>query len=141
MAQRPRRKQGLKVKRARKGAGFGLFTTYPIERDEFVIEYTGKKIPNSVADELETRYVFEINSRYSIDGSPRSNLARYINHSCKPNCEPEIDRGRIMIYALSDIPAGEELTYDYGKDYFNEFLKGHCRCGHCDGYGRKKTAP
>ena len=137
MAKGKQRKRGLVVKRATRGAGFGLFTTKPIEKDDFIIEYTGKKILNSVADELETRYIFEINSRYSIDGSPRSNLARYINHSCKPNSEPEIDRGHIYIYAFRNIKEGEELTYDYGKEYFDEFLKGKCRCGFCDGSGKK----
>ncbi len=66
---------------------------------------------------------------FEIDGLERSNQARYINHSCDPNCEVYIEKSRIMIYAIKNIPAGAELSYDYGEEYFDEFLKPvGCRC-------------
>jgi hypothetical protein len=68
----------------------------------------------------------------TIDGSDNGNKARYINHSCAPNAEAEIDGTRILIYALKNIPAGEEIFYDYGDEYFNEFIKPKgCRCPKC----------
>jgi len=125
-------RQKFAVKRS--SAGLGLFARVPFKKDEFVIEYTGEIIPNAVADERGNRYIFEISSRRSIDGSTRKNLARYLNHSCKPSCEAEIDGSRVMIYALCGIREGEELTYHYGKDYFEEFIKPvGCRCAHCSG--------
>lgn len=117
------------VKRSAPGAGFGLFTTVPIKKGSFVIEYTGKKIPTKVADTITTRYLFQIDEKWTIDGSGRENIARYINHSCVPNCETEIDeKDRIVVNAIKDIMAGEELTYDYGTEYFDQFLKGKCTC-------------
>ncbi|HBB44093.1 MAG TPA: hypothetical protein DCZ83_01745 [Candidatus Yonathbacteria bacterium] len=67
-----------------------------------------------------------------IDGSARSNTARYINHSCKPNCEVDIIGGRVFVKAIKRIEAGEELNYDYGKEYFDEYIKDMpCRCAYC----------
>ncbi len=113
------------------GRGMGLFTNVPFKRGDFVIEYTGEKIPTKVADTLETRYLFEIDENWTIDGKERGNIARYINHSCGPNCESEItDDDRIVINAIKAIKPGEELTYDYGDEYFDEFLRPEgCRCG------------
>ena len=117
------------TKRSKPGAGLGLFTTVPIKKGAFVIEYTGKKIPTKVADTLTTRYLFQIDEKWTIDGSERKNIARYINHSCIPNCETEIDEhDRIIVTAMHNIKEGEELTYDYGKEYFDQFLKGVCTC-------------
>lgn len=111
------------------GKGLGLFANVPLTKGDFVIEYTGKKIPTHIADTLTTKYLFEIDSDWTIDGAVRSNTARYINHSCDPNCEAEIRDGRIMIYAVRDIAREEELTFDYGDEYFNEFLRRPgCRC-------------
>jgi len=116
------------VKRSR--AGLGLFAKVPFKKDDFVIEYIGEIISNEEADRRSNRYIFEISRRRSVDGSSRKNLARYVNHSCKPNCEAEIDGARIMIYALRNIKVREELTYDYGKAYFEDFIKASgCRCG------------
>jgi SET domain-containing protein len=78
-----------------------------------------------------SRYLFEINSRKTIDGAPRWNKARYINHSCRPNCEIEIARGRVWIFARRNIKPGEELGYDYGEAYVNEYLSGKCLCAKC----------
>jgi hypothetical protein len=92
------------------------------------------------ADRLEargSRYMFQVNKRVTIDGSPRWNVARYINHSCKPNAEPVGRNGGIVIVALRRIEPGEEITYDYGKEYLEYFLEeGGCRCDAC----RRKRA-
>jgi SET domain-containing protein len=124
--------RGLQVKRSRPGCGLGLFTSVPIRKGECVIEYVGKLIPTKLADTLTTKYLFEIDEKLTIDGSVRTNTARYINHSCRPNCEAELDGNRIFIYATKNIAAGEELTYDYGDEYFNDFIKPKgCRCDYC----------
>jgi uncharacterized protein len=120
----------LSVKRTK--TGLGLFTTIPIQKNDFIIEYRGKKISSEEANIHTGKYLFDINDKWTIDGANRSNIARYINHSCKPNCEAEIKQGRIAILARKNIKAGEELTYDYGKDYFDIFIKPHgCKCEKC----------
>ena len=86
-----------------------------------------------VIPKKEVDYLFDLDEKITIDGSARSNLARYINHSCKPNCEAVhyTDANEIGIEAKRKIKAGEELTYDYGKDHFNEYIKPYgCKCGH-----------
>ena len=110
--------------------GKGLFAADTIEKGDFVLEYTGKKIPTPYADTLRSRYLFEIDEEWTIDGSPRTNIARYINHSCDPNTEAEVEDRRIMIYATKTIPKGEELTIDYDTEYFDEFIRPvGCKCG------------
>ena len=122
----------FRIARSGPGKGLGLFTRAAIPARSFVAEYTGKRISTKEADTLPTRYLFEIDSKWTIDGSPRSNIARYINHSCAPNCEADIKGGRIMILAVRDIEAGEELTFDYGEEYFDEFIKPvGCKCKRC----------
>jgi len=128
----------LITKRSKPPAGLGLFTTVPIKKDAFVIEYGGELIKTEEADERGTKYLFDIDKKWTIDGAPRYNRARYINHSCKPNCEAEIDGKRVFIYAKRAIEAGEELSYDYGKEYCEEYVFPKCSCGHCDGKGKKK---
>ncbi|WP_342363224.1 SET domain-containing protein [Terrarubrum flagellatum] len=118
---------------ARSAAGLGLFATDIIEKGKFIIEYDGPRLSNKELEEhTGARYFFEVNSRWTIDGSPRWNTARYINHSCRPNAEPHEIRGRIKIKAKRRIQPGEEITYDYGKTYFDEFIGPHgCRCPKC----------
>ena len=114
-------------------AGLGLKTLRDWDKGDLVIEYTGKRITNEEADRKPNRYLFDLDEKITIDGSARSNLARYINHSCKPNCEAVhyTDANEIGIEAKRKIKAGEELTYDYGKDHFNEYIKPYgCKCGH-----------
>ncbi len=122
----------LKVKRGLNG--LGLFTTEPIKKGTFIIEYTGELLTAKEADERGGQYLFEINSRWTIDGSTRKNLARYINHSCRPNCESDTNdrKKQITITAIKNIKAGEELTYDYGKAFWKDYIepKG-CRCTKC----------
>ncbi len=117
------------IKRSSFGAGKGLFAGRDFKKGQYLLDYTGKKIPTPYADTLSTRYLFEISSKWTIDGSPMSNTARWINHSCDPNVEAEIDRGRIKISAVRDIKAGEEFTIDYGDEYYAEFIRPNgCKC-------------
>ncbi len=119
------------IRRSSPGKGQGLFAQRDIKKGEFILEYTGEKIPTAVADAMkDARYLFEIDEEWTIDGSPRSNTARYINHSCNPNTEAEISDGKILIIAVRDIKKGEELTIDYDTEYFDEFIRPvGCKCG------------
>jgi hypothetical protein len=113
--------------------GLGLFATALIEKGDFIVEYTGPRIANSEADQRpRARYLFELNSRWTIDGSPRSNIARYINHACRPNAEVVISKGRIQVIAKRRIRPNEQITYHYGKGYFDAFINPvGCKCATC----------
>ncbi|HVY83868.1 MAG TPA: SET domain-containing protein [Caulobacterales bacterium] len=112
--------------------GLGLFTESIIPKGACVIEYTGRILGPGEDEDVSGRYLFEVHSRRTIDGSPRSNTARYINHSCKPNCEPMIHNNRVFIFAKRAIKPGEELSYNYGKAYFDTYIKPHgCLCPKC----------
>src|SRR6516162_8246491 len=119
----------------RSSTGLGLFATRPIKRAAYIATYRGRRISIEEADEREARgarYMFALNSRWTIDGSPRWNVARYINHSCQPNAKPVGRNGGIVIVALRRIEQGEEIAYDYGKDYVWYFKQnGGCHCAHC----------
>lgn len=122
-------KLGEGVRVGRSSAGLGLFATRPFKKGERIIEYVGRTISAAEAYTSRSKYLFEVNARRTIDGTVRTNVARYINHSCRPNCEPEIERGRIFIDARKGIKVGEELSYDYGEEYFNEHIRPFgCRC-------------
>jgi SET domain-containing protein len=126
----PSSRRPFRVGRSR--TGLGLFATTLIRKGAFIIEYRGRRIPNKAADDLETKYMFELNSRWTIDGSPRRNIARYINHSCKPNAETDVVKGKIRITAIRTIHPGDEITYHYGRGYFDAFIKPKgCRCAAC----------
>ena len=116
-------------------AGQGLFAEQAIKQGTKIIRYVGERIPH---EESERRlaagnaYIFGLDERYSIDGSTRKNTARYINHSCDPNCQTEQFGRIIWIVAMRDIQAGEELTYNYGYE-MNDEPPEPCYCGakHC----------
>lgn len=116
--------------------GLGLFTTEPIPKETYIIEYTGERITSEEANRRGGQYLFELNDSWTIDGKGRENKARYINHSCRPNCEAELsaDETRVFIKAKRNIKAGEELAYNYGKDFWQTYIqpKG-CRCAKCLG--------
>jgi SET domain-containing protein len=127
----------LKVKKAR--AGLGLFAMEAIPKGSTIVEYVGEKIP--AKGESSGKYVFSINSKWDIDGRVRWNTARYVNHSCRPNCEAVNRRGRIFIVAKRNIKSSEELYYHYGKEYFHGIiLKNGCLCEKCEVSGRKERA-
>lgn len=112
-------------------AGLGLFANRNFKKDDFLIEYKGPVLTDAESDKKGGRYLFKLAKNKTIDGSARSNLARYINHSHKPNCEPiNEDDERIVIHAIRDIEPGEELTYNYGREYVEEFCN-PCRCPAC----------
>jgi len=118
----------------RSATGLGLFATKPIKRGDTIATYRGRRISTAEAERREARgarYMFTINSRWSIDGSPRWNLARYINHSCRPNANPVGRSGGIVIVASRRIEPGEEITFDYGQEYLDYFFKNDCRCAAC----------
>ena len=109
--------------------GNGVFAIAPIEKGERVVEYKGKRRTHEEVDADDTgdvdsghTFLFTLNDEYIVDGNRRGNIARWINHSCAPNCQAQIEehagddrrRDRIEILALRDIAEGEELTYDYG---------------------------
>lgn len=126
-AKKPPYPEGIRVGRA--SHGLGLFATRPYKKGERIIEYVGRALSTTEQYSSRSKYLFEVNSRKTIDGAVRTNIARYINHSCKPNCEPEIERSRIFIDAIKKIKAGQEFVYDYGEEYFNEHIRPYgCRC-------------
>lgn len=113
-------------------SGLGLFARKTILPGMY-IEYLGEIITAKEADKKKgAKYLFEINSKWTINGASRDNLARYINHSCAPNCESVQKGKRIFIKAIHPIESGEELAYDYGIEYFDEFIKPYgCTCPAC----------
>jgi len=120
---------------ARAATGLGLFATKLIKRAAYIATYRGRRISTEEAEQRERRgakYMFELNSRWVIDGSPRWNVARYMNHSCWPNAKPVVSKEQIVFVALRDIAPGEEITYNYGREYFDYFIRnGGCRCAGC----------
>jgi SET domain-containing protein len=120
----------LAVKRA--SAGRGLFALEPIPKGACIIEYTGPTLADEEWENSSSRYLFEVNKKKTIDGWNKANTARYINHSCHPNCEIEIRKGRVFVMAKRAIKEGEELGYSYGKEYFDHFIKPiGCKCRKC----------
>ncbi len=118
----------------RSSAGLGLYASRPYKKGELVIEYTGEKISETEAQRRGGRYLFELNDEWTLDGKGREHTARYINHSCTPNCRPELtdDETQIFIYTKRAIKAGEEFTYNYGKYYFDMMMgKDGCLCASC----------
>lgn len=119
----------------RSATGLGLFATKVIKRAAYIATYRGRRLSTEEAERRERRgakYMFELNSQWTIDGSPRWNVARYMNHSCWPNAKPVVRKGKIIFVALRTISPGEEITYNYGKEYYDYFIRnGGCRCAGC----------
>lgn len=128
----------------RSATGLGLFAAELIPAGRRIVEYTGKLITN---EEVERRkrgkYFFGLDDKYSIDGSERGNVARYINHSCRPNADAFVTGRRIWIWSKREIRAGEEITYDYGKEYFDDHIRPvGCKCAKCaPKTARKRRGP
>ena len=112
--------------------GKGLFTTCFIPKNTCIIEYIGKAVKQENVEKNNSKYLFEVGKNKTINGNVKYNTARYINHSCKPNCEADGPDGHVYISSIKNIKAGEELTYDYGEEYFDEYIKPKgCRCPKC----------
>lgn len=125
-------KHPFRVGRAR--TGLGLFATEVIPKGVRIFEYTGRIITNAEAEAMpgKPRYLYDLSRTHTLDGSPRSNIGRYANHSCKPNGTIYVYGGRIFVKSLRVIQPGEEITYDYGKEYFDAFIgKDKCLCEKC----------
>jgi hypothetical protein len=129
----------------RSRTGLGLFATKPIKKGTKIIRYFGRLLDSRKKkdDAIENKYLFELNDRWTIDGSMRKNLARYINHACKPNAESDVQprKRKVIIRAIKNIEPGEEINYDYGTDYFKAYLKPiGCKCDACEKKRKKKRA-
>ncbi len=131
--------------------GRGIVATKNIKKSTRIIQYVGeivskkegdKRSGNRIKKYLKSNrtgsvYIFELNKKYDIDGFFGYNKARYINHSCNPNCEVEISNDQIWICSIKRIKKGEELSYDYGYAFDKNDYKDHeCKCGskYCIGY-------
>lgn len=129
--------------------GTGIYARKNIPEGTRIIEYVGEKVTKKESDrraelpleenaeneEMGAVYIFTLNKRHDIDGYVSWNTARFINHSCTPNAESDIIRGRIWIIALRDIPKGEEITYNYNYEW-EDYEDHPCCCGtkNCVGY-------
>ena len=127
----------------------GVYTKEDIPKATKIIEYVGELISKEEgdkrADEQEKKskenpkygrvYIFDLNKKYDLDGNFPWNLARFINHSCKPNCKYKKEGNKIWIVSKRNVKKGEEITFDYGydlKDYKEHVCK--CRSDNCIGF-------
>ena len=129
----------------RSRTGLGLFATEPIKKGAKIVRYFGPLLDSRKKkdDAIENKYLFELNGRWTIDGSVRKNIARYINHACKPNAESDVSprKRKVVIRAIKKIEPGEEINYDYGTDYFKAYLKPiGCKCAACEKKRKKQRA-
>ena len=139
-----------KVKKS-KVHGTGVFAASDIPKNKKIIQYIGDKVTKLEGDRRSAKrikkylnkknegsvYIFELNNQYDIDGSPLYNKARYINHSCNPNCEVDIIKNEIWISSIKSIKNGEELNYDYGYPFDEDDFSDHickCKSKKCVGY-------
>ncbi len=121
----------LRIERSRTGRG--LFAKQAIPKGACVIEYTGRPVTSAQMQANAGKYLFWTSRNTMIDGNIPGNTARFINHSCAPNCEIDLRWKRVFVFALRNIKAGEELTYDYGEEYFDMHIKPKgCRCRKCE---------
>ncbi len=136
-------KKPYRIGRSR--TGLGLFATKPIKKGAKIVRYFGPLLDckKKKDDAVENKYLFELNGRWTIDGSVRENIARYINHACKPNAESDVRprKRKVFIRAIKHIEPGEEINYDYGTDYFKAYLKPiGCKCAACEKKRKRKRA-
>jgi uncharacterized protein len=129
----------------RSRTGLGLFATKPIKKGARIVRYFGRLLDSKKKkdDAIENKYLFELTNRWTIDGSARKNIARYINHACKPNAESDVKprKRKVVIRAIKNIEPGEEINYDYGTDYFKAYLKPiGCKCAACEKKRKKQRA-
>ena len=129
--------------------GLGIFARTDIPQGTRIIEYVGEKITKAEAErrgpllieyakkhkQTGAVYLFVLNKKYDIDGHVSYNTAKYINHSCAPNCEVDIIRGHIWVIALRAIRKDEELFYNYGYDLETyEEHNCYCKAKECPGF-------
>ncbi|KAM3360733.1 hypothetical protein P3S68_015587 [Capsicum galapagoense] len=140
--QRFQKREYAKTKLFRtEGRGWGLLADENIKAEQFIIEYCGEVISSEAAKErsqvyeaheLKDTYIFSLNSNYFIDATQKGSLARFINHSCRPNCETRkwtvLGETRVGIFAKQDISVGMELTYNYHFEWYGG-ANVRCLCG------------
>src|SRR3954468_7318900 len=136
-------KKPYRIGRSR--TGLGLFATKPIKKGTKIVRYFGPLLDckKKKDDAIENKNLFQLTNRWTIDGSVRANIARYINHACKPNAESDVRprKRKVFIRAIKKIEPGEEINYDYGTDYFKAYLKPiGCKCAACEKKRKKKRA-
>ena len=120
----------------------GLYASCNIKKGTRIIEYKGKIITAKQSeldpkfDNLKAIYLFNINKRFDLDGNFKFNTARLINHSCDPNCEVFGSGLKVWVYAMKDISKGDELSYDYGFSFDEDYKNYPCKCKskNCVGY-------
>ena len=129
----------------------GIFAKKNIKKNTRIIEYVGEKVTKAEGDRRSSIrikkftnskqsgavYIFELDKKYDIDGFVNRNKAKFINHSCSPNCEVDIINGKIWISSIKNIKKGEELSYDYGYAFDPDDFRDHvCKCGskNCIGF-------
>ena len=120
----------------------GLYANCNIKSGTRIIEYKGKIISVKQSendpkfDNSKAIYLFNLNKRYDLDGAYNFNIARLINHSCNPNCEVFGKGLKVWVYAMKNIKKGEELSYDYGFSFDENFRQFPCNCRskNCVGY-------
>jgi len=117
--------------------GVGLFARRDISEGQSIVEYSGERI--SKAESIRrcsegNAFIFYLDEQFDLDGNIESNPARFLNHSCSPNCAVEKE-GRLVVVAQRTIAAGEELTFNYGYD-LTDYREHPCNCGAdaCIGY-------
>jgi uncharacterized protein len=119
---------------ASKIEGWGVYAEEVIPPRRKVIEYTGEKINRQERKRREdSKYLFQLDNYWTIDGSVGGSGAEFINHSCEPNLQSRIVSGRILYFSLRPIQQGEELTVDYNFDARDEAILCRCRSAHCRG--------
>jgi hypothetical protein len=115
--------------------GFGIFATRPIKKRTTIAEYRGKLLGIDDALKAEksgNRYLYEVNSKWTIDGAKYGNIARYFNHSCNPNAATFVRDRRVFIRTIKNIEPGDEIVYDYGRDYLKNVIGlSNCKCSRC----------
>mmetsp|Transcript_13570 Transcript_13570/g.37543 ORF Transcript_13570/g.37543 Transcript_13570/m.37543 type:complete len:209 (-) Transcript_13570:92-718(-) len=127
--------------------GWGLYAEQQIEAGEMVIEYRGEVISNKVCDKRERQYerggmgssyMFRIDKSCVVDATPAGSSARYINHSCDPNCYTRIihlnSKPKVVLYSKRVIEEGEELCYDYNFAFEDGTVPCHCGAARCRGF-------
>ncbi len=125
-------RDALKLRKS--ATGLGLFVDCErIAAGQRLMRYTGPLLNHAQQLRKGGRYLFEVRPDVFIDGSARANRARYFNHSCAPNAQARVEPGRdeVWIWSLRELRRGEEVCYDYGREYFEHFIGAQCRCAHC----------
>ena len=120
----------------------GLYANCNIKKGTRIIEYKGKVITRKQSEESskfdngKAKYIFNLNNNFDLDGDIKFNTARLINHSCEPNCEVFGSGNKVWIYAMKKIKKGDELSYDYGFSFDEDYKQYPCKCGSakCIGY-------